>query len=387
MNAETQIAARAREGEVRFEGVQKAFGSALAVRGLDLAIRGGEFLSLLGPSGCGKTTTLRMLAGLEFPTAGTISIGGRVVNAVPPGERDIAMVFQSYALYPHMTVGENIAYPLKKRGVPKAERAERVARVAEMLQLGALLSRKPRQLSGGQQQRVALGRALVREPRVFLLDEPLSNLDAKLRHHMRAELIELHRRLGRTFVYVTHDQLEAMTMSDRIAVMHEGVLQQLGTPGEVYGRPANLFVAAFIGSPAMNLLHGRIAEGEFRHAALRLSCTGAPSADAVLGIRPEDVTLGTGALPGAHPSGGADRPRADRRARHRGRREADDPRRCRGAAAGGRGAGLGRPRAAPAPVRHRKRDGASTPRSPPDHPEERAYGPQQRGTGRGRCPR
>jgi multiple sugar transport system ATP-binding protein len=294
MNAATDITARARDGEVRFEGVQKAFGSSLAVRGLDLAIRGGEFLSLLGPSGCGKTTTLRMLAGLEFPTAGTISIGGRVVNAVPPGERDIAMVFQSYALYPHMTVGENIAYPLRKRGVPKAERAERVARVAEMLQLGALLSRKPRQLSGGQQQRVALGRALVREPRVFLLDEPLSNLDAKLRHHMRGELIELHRRLGRTFVYVTHDQLEAMTMSDRIAVMHEGVLQQLGTPGEVYGRPANLFVAAFIGSPAMNLLHGRVAEGTFQHAALRLSCAGVPSSDAVLGIRPEDVTLGTG---------------------------------------------------------------------------------------------
>jgi ABC-type sugar transport system ATPase subunit len=296
MNATTEITARARDGEVRFEGVQKAFGSSLAVRGLDLAIRGGEFLSLLGPSGCGKTTTLRMLAGLEFPTAGTISIGGRVVNAVPPGERDIAMVFQSYALYPHMTVGENIAYPLKKRGVPKTERAERVARVAEMLQLGALLSRKPRQLSGGQQQRVALGRALVRDPRVFLLDEPLSNLDAKLRHHMRAELIELHRRLGRTFVYVTHDQLEAMTMSDRIAVMHEGVLQQLGTPGEVYGRPANLFVAAFIGSPAMNLLHGRVADGAFQHAALRLSCAGAPPSDAVLGIRPEDVTLGTGAF-------------------------------------------------------------------------------------------
>jgi multiple sugar transport system ATP-binding protein len=295
MNAETQAATRAREGEVRFDGVQKAFGSAFAVRGLDLDIRGGEFLSLLGPSGCGKTTTLRMLAGLEFPTAGTISIGGRVVNAVPPGERDIAMVFQSYALYPHMTVAENIAYPLRKRGVARPEREERVKRVAEMLQLGALLPRKPRQLSGGQQQRVALGRALVRDPRVFLLDEPLSNLDAKLRHHMRAELIELHRRLGRTFVYVTHDQLEAMTMSSRIAVMHEGVLQQLGTPTEVYGRPANLFVAAFIGSPAMNLLHGRVAEGVFRHTALRLPCAGvAEGTEAVLGLRPEDVTLGTG---------------------------------------------------------------------------------------------
>jgi multiple sugar transport system ATP-binding protein len=288
---------RSEEGEVRFEKVRKAFGTAVAVRELDLAIRGGEFVSLLGPSGCGKTTTLRMLAGLEFPTSGTISIGGRVVNEVAPGARDVAMVFQSYALYPHMTVAENIAYPLRKRGVARTEREARVRQVAETLQLSALLPRKPRQLSGGQQQRVALGRALVRDPRVFLLDEPLSNLDAKLRAHMRAELIELHRRVGRTFVYVTHDQLEAMTMSDRIAVMHEGVLQQFGTPGEVYNQPANLFVAAFIGAPAMNLLRGRAAEGGFTHPALRLGFAGpAPGAgrDLVLGLRPEDVTLGTG---------------------------------------------------------------------------------------------
>jgi ABC-type sugar transport system ATPase subunit len=285
---------RGEEGEVRFEKVRKAFGSAVAVRELDLTIKGGEFVSLLGPSGCGKTTTLRMLAGLEFPTAGSISIGGRVVNEVAPGARDVAMVFQSYALYPHMTVAENIAYPLKKRGVAKAERVERVARVAETLQLGALLPRKPRQLSGGQQQRVALGRALVRDPRVFLLDEPLSNLDAKLRAHMRAELIELHRRVGRTFVYVTHDQLEAMTMSDRIAVMHEGVLQQFGTPGEVYNRPANLFVAGFIGAPAMNLLHGRAEQGGFAHPALRLAVAGMAAPEMVLGLRPEDVTLGDG---------------------------------------------------------------------------------------------
>ncbi|HEV7268632.1 MAG TPA: ABC transporter ATP-binding protein [Falsiroseomonas sp.] len=285
---------RGEEGEVHFEKVRKAFGSAVAVRELDLTIRGGEFVSLLGPSGCGKTTTLRMLAGLEFPTAGMISIGGRVVNEVAPGARDVAMVFQSYALYPHMTVAENMAYPLKKRGVAKAERAERVARVAETLHLGALLPRKPRQLSGGQQQRVALGRALVRDPRVFLLDEPLSNLDAKLRAHMRAELIELHRRVGRTFVYVTHDQLEAMTMSDRIAVMHEGVLQQFGTPSEVYNRPANLFVAGFIGAPAMNLLRGHAEQGDFVHPALRLDVTGAATREMVLGLRPEDVTLGSG---------------------------------------------------------------------------------------------
>ncbi|WP_270936013.1 ABC transporter ATP-binding protein [Falsiroseomonas oryzae] len=290
--------ARSADGEVRFEKVRKAFGTNVVVRELDLAIRGGEFVSLLGPSGCGKTTTLRMLAGLEFPTSGSISIGGRVVNEVAPGARDVAMVFQSYALYPHMTVAENIAYPLRKRGVPKPEREQRVQRAAESLHLTELLSRKPRQLSGGQQQRVALGRALVRDPRVFLLDEPLSNLDAKLRAHMRAELIELHARIRRTFIYVTHDQLEAMTMSDRIAVMHEGVLQQFGTPAEVYNRPANLFVAGFIGAPTMNLLHGQAAEGAFHHPALGLPFAGgSPPASGqrlVLGLRPEDVVLGTG---------------------------------------------------------------------------------------------
>jgi ABC-type sugar transport system ATPase subunit len=289
---------RSAEGEVRFDRVRKVFGSNVVVRELELAIRGGEFLSLLGPSGCGKTTSLRMLAGLEFPTSGTISIGGRVVNDVAPGARDVAMVFQSYALYPHMTVAENIAYPLKKRGVAKAEREERVKRVAETLHLGELLPRKPRQLSGGQQQRVALGRALVRDPRVFLLDEPLSNLDAKLRAHMRAELIELHQRVRRTFVYVTHDQLEAMTMSDRIAVMHEGVLQQVGTPGEVYNAPANLFVAGFIGAPSMNLLRGRAEDGGFVHPAIRIGLAGATSPDLVLGLRPEDIVVGEGPFDG-----------------------------------------------------------------------------------------
>ncbi|SFK96638.1 ABC transporter ATP-binding protein [Falsiroseomonas stagni] len=281
--------------EVTFTRVRKAFGDAVAVKGLDLSIRPGEFVSLLGPSGCGKTTTLRMLAGLEFPTSGEISIGGRVVNDVAPGKRDIAMVFQSYALYPHMTVGENIAYPLKKQGMAKAERATHVARIAAMLKLEALLDRKPRQLSGGQQQRVALGRALVRSPKVFLLDEPLSNLDAKLRAHMRAELIELHRTLGRTFVYVTHDQLEAMTMSDRIAVMEGGELRQFAPPREVYDRPANLFVAGFIGTPPMNTLPGSFADGVYTHPAItvRFAVTGAGS-KVVLGVRPEDVLIGQG---------------------------------------------------------------------------------------------
>jgi multiple sugar transport system ATP-binding protein len=279
---------------VSFSKVRKAFGAAVAVHGLDLDIAEGEFVSLLGPSGCGKTTTLRMLAGLESLTSGEISIGGRVVNEVAPGARDIAMVFQSYALYPHMTVAENIAYPLKKRGMAKSDREQRVRQAAETLKLTELLARKPRQLSGGQQQRVALGRALVRDPKVFLLDEPLSNLDAKLRAHMRAELIELHRRLKRTFIYVTHDQLEAMTMSDRIAVMHEGALQQIGSPKDVYDRPANLFVAGFIGAPAMNLFPGKAAGGRFRHPAVEMAIDGGAAGDIILGVRPEDVALGAG---------------------------------------------------------------------------------------------
>ena len=244
--------------EVVFEKVSKSFGTTVAVDALDLTIRDGEFVSVLGPSGCGKTTTLRMLAGLEEPTGGTIRIGERVVNGVPPAKRDVAMVFQSYALYPHMTVRQNLAYPLKKRGVRDPERSKRVRATARLLELEALLDRKPRQLSGGQQQRVALGRALVREPKVFLLDEPLSNLDARLRAHMRAELIELHRRIRRTTVYVTHDQLEAMTMSNRIAVMEAGAVQQFATPADIFHRPANVFVAGFIGSPAMSLVAGEL---------------------------------------------------------------------------------------------------------------------------------
>ncbi len=230
-----------------------------AVADLNLEVAEGEFLTLLGPSGCGKSTTLRMLAGLETPTSGEIRFNGRVVNDLTPAERNIAMVFQNYALYPHMSVRENIEYPLKKRGVDRAERRRRSAAVAQLLQIEPLLDRKPRNLSGGQQQRVALGRALIREPEVFLLDEPLSNLDAKLRSYMRAELIELHRRVRATMVYVTHDQLEAMTMSDRIAIFDGGRLQQVGTPDEVYNHPANRTVAAFIGTPAMNFLDGEIA--------------------------------------------------------------------------------------------------------------------------------
>ena len=287
--------------DVILDKVEKRFGSFVAVHSLDLHIRSGEFVALLGPSGCGKTTTLRMLAGLEFPTSGNINIGDRTVNDVPPGKRDIAMVFQSYALYPHMTVEQNIAYPLKKRGVPEAQRAPMVDRVAELLQLQELKKRKPKQLSGGQQQRVALGRALVRDPKVFLLDEPLSNLDAKLRAYMRAELIELHARLGRTMVYVTHDQLEAMTMSDRIAIMNQGRLQQLGTPDEVYNSPANRFVAEFIGQPSMNLADGTLDESaRFRAGSFELDLD--PSrfdtepGPVALGMRPEAISIGDGPL-------------------------------------------------------------------------------------------
>ena len=243
---------------ITFDGVSKRFGSVSAVESLDLEIRQGEFVSILGPSGCGKTTLLRMLAGLQQPSEGNIRIDGLIVNDVPPAKRNIAMVFQTYALYPHMTVAGNIEYPLKKRGMRKEERAERVREAAHLLELDQLLQRKPRELSGGQQQRVALGRALVRDPAVFLLDEPLSNLDAKLRSHMRAELIRLHRRIGRTMVYVTHDQLEAMTMSERIAVMRDGKLQQFASPQDIYDRPSNDFVAGFIGTPAMNLVSGRL---------------------------------------------------------------------------------------------------------------------------------
>jgi multiple sugar transport system ATP-binding protein len=237
---------------VTFEHVTKKYGEVLAVNDLNLEINDGEFMVLVGPSGCGKTTSLRMIAGLEEITGGTLRIGDRIVNDVAPKDRDIAMVFQSYALYPHMTVRDNLAFGLKLRKVPKPEIERRVKEAADTIQLSNLLDRKPKELSGGQRQRVALGRAIVREPAVFLMDEPLSNLDAKLRVQTRAEIARLHQRLGTTMVYVTHDQVEAMTMGTRIAVMSDGLLQQVGTPQQLYDNPDNKFVAGFIGSPSMN---------------------------------------------------------------------------------------------------------------------------------------
>ncbi len=241
--------------QIRLEGIEKVYtGGHAAIRGVDLTVADGEFVVLVGPSGCGKSTTLRVVAGLETPTAGRVWIGDREVTELPAQERDLAMVFQSYALYPHMTVAENLAFPLRMRGIEKAVIAQRVQRVAETLGLATLLDQKPSQLSGGQRQRVALGRAVIREPQAFLLDEPLSNLDARLRVETRAELARMHRRLGATMLYVTHDQEEAMTLGDRVAVMHEGRLQQVAPPLEIYHRPTNRFVAEFVGSPAMNLL-------------------------------------------------------------------------------------------------------------------------------------
>ncbi|MDW8103262.1 MAG: sn-glycerol-3-phosphate ABC transporter ATP-binding protein UgpC [Anaerolineae bacterium] len=245
---------------VTFEHVTKNFGKVVAVRDLTLHIEDKEFLVFVGPSGCGKSTILRLIAGLEEPTEGKIYIGDRLVNDVPPKDRDVAMVFQSYALYPHMNVFDNMAFGLKLRKFPKHEIERRVREAARILEIEDLLHRKPRELSGGQRQRVALGRAIVREPKVFLLDEPLSNLDAKLRVQTRAELIKLHQRLQTTFVYVTHDQMEAMTMGTRIAVLKDGVLQQVDTPQKLYKEPANLFVAGFIGSPSMNFFEAVVAE-------------------------------------------------------------------------------------------------------------------------------
>ena len=267
---------------IAYERVTKRFDDTVAVDDLNIDVADGEFLVLVGPSGCGKTTALRMLAGLEDVSEGRILIGDRVVNNVAPGKRDIAMVFQSYALYPHMTVFDNLAFSLKNFNVPKSEIARRVREAAEILELGALVKRKPKQLSGGQRQRVALGRAIVREPAAFLMDEPLSNLDAALRLQTRAEILKLQNRLHTTTIYVTHDQVEAMTMGDRIAVMNLGVLQQIGTPKELYTSPANTFVATFIGSPAMNLLPA---------GALGAGIAGA---DRLVGFRPEDVQLGDG---------------------------------------------------------------------------------------------
>ena len=263
---------------VLYDHVTKRFDGTEAVKDFTVEVSDGEFLVLVGPSGCGKSTALRMLAGLEDVTEGRILLGDRVVNKLAAGARDIAMVFQSYALYPHMTVYDNLAFGLRNQGLPRKEVDRRVQEAAQILDLGALLKRKPKQLSGGQRQRVALGRAIVREPSAFLMDEPLSNLDAKLRVATRAEILKLQQRLGTTTIYVTHDQVEAMTMGDRIVVMNAGVLQQAGAPEELYTRPANLFVAGFIGSPAMNLVPASVIDGG--------------GSDRIAGFRPEHVELG-----------------------------------------------------------------------------------------------
>ena len=293
-------------GAVEIKDVTKRFGTTDVLHGVSVDIADGEFVVLVGPSGCGKSTLLRMVAGLERITSGEIWIKDRVVNELPPKERDVAMVFQNYALYPHMTVADNMAFSLKLRRTDTAIVKQRVDRAAEILGLGEYLERFPRQLSGGQRQRVAMGRAIVRDPEVFLFDEPLSNLDAKLRVAMRAEIKELHQRLSTTTIYVTHDQIEAMTMADKIVVMNEGLVEQVGSPLELYDRPANQFVAGFIGSPAMNFLPGRIAangtasfETESGHMLALPPETNisAKGRRAICGIRPENMTLADTGLP------------------------------------------------------------------------------------------
>ncbi|HKQ99645.1 MAG TPA: ABC transporter ATP-binding protein [Pyrinomonadaceae bacterium] len=295
---------------VQFINVTKSFGSAVVVDDLTLSTEEGEFVVLLGPSGCGKTTTLRMLAGLEDVTSGDILIGSERVNDLPTQARDIAMVFQSYALYPHMTIAENIAYPLRVRKTNREETKRRVREVASMLEISGLLERRPRDLSGGERQRVALARAIVREPRVYLMDEPLSNLDARLRVQMRGELKRLQHELGTTTVYVTHDQSEAMTLAHRVAVMRAGRLQQFDTPMNIYNRPANRFVAEFVGSPSMNFIEGQVDEGgrAFTSGQLILPLTEAQldrtrgHLAVTLGIRPEHVQVSTGARDGSTPA-------------------------------------------------------------------------------------
>jgi multiple sugar transport system ATP-binding protein len=285
--------------------LRKSFGSVEVIKGVSIDIADGEFVILVGPSGCGKSTLLRMMAGLESISAGELLIDGRRVNDLAPKERDIAMVFQNYALYPHMTVAENMSFALRLKRASKAVISSKAASAAEILGLEGLIDRFPRQLSGGQRQRVAMGRAIVRDPKVFLFDEPLSNLDAKLRVQMRAEIKSLHQRLGTTIVYVTHDQIEAMTMADKIVVLRDGVVEQIGAPLDLYDRPANLFVASFIGSPSMNLLHGRIViEGApffLTKEGLRVPLSTAPPASdgrpTVLGIRPEHLAIDARGFP------------------------------------------------------------------------------------------
>jgi multiple sugar transport system ATP-binding protein len=278
--------------EVTLRGVTKRWAGFTGVRRFDLDIADREFLVLLGPSGCGKTTTMRMIAGLDHPTEGQISIGGRVVNHLEPKDRDVAMVFQNYGLYPNLTVYENIRFPLKVRKIDKTTHDTRVRKAAAMVELGPLLDRRPRELSGGQRQRVALARAIVREPAVFLMDEPLSNLDAKLRVSTRAQIKNLQHELQTTTIYVTHDQIEAMTLADRVVVMNQGALQQVGTPIEIYERPANTFVASFIGSPAMNLIPGHIESGTFTAPGITIpGLSRALSGPITLGFRAEDAAI------------------------------------------------------------------------------------------------
>ncbi len=286
---------------VSIEKVRKSYGAVEVIPNATMEIKDGEFLVLVGPSGCGKSTLLRMIAGLEEITGGTISIGGTVVNEVAPKDRDIAMVFQNYALYPHMTVAQNMAFSLRLAKVDKVKIREAVDAAADILGLETLLDRYPGQLSGGQRQRVAMGRAIVRDPKVFLFDEPLSNLDAKLRVQMRAEIKELHQRLKTTTVYVTHDQTEAMTMADRIVVLRDGVIEQIGSPLELYDRPANIFVAGFIGSPAMNFITGRVSDGAFVapgdiSVPLPVSLTVGDGRRIVCGIRPNNIQLTEGGI-------------------------------------------------------------------------------------------
>lgn len=288
---------------VTLRNIRKSYGAVEIIKGVDLQIEDKEFCVFVGPSGCGKSTLLRMIAGLEEITSGDLLIDGSRVNDVPPAERGLAMVFQSYALYPHMTVADNMAFSLRLAGVPKEERMRKVTEAANVLHLGPLLERKPKDLSGGQRQRVAIGRAIVRKPKVFLFDEPLSNLDAALRVNMRIELARLHEELAATMIYVTHDQVEAMTMADKIVVMRDGIVEQMGAPLDLYDRPGNLFVAGFIGSPAMNLLEGAIEGGAFvTKGGLRLPLpahhASAPSGrPLVYGLRPEHITLSDGGVP------------------------------------------------------------------------------------------
>ena len=277
--------------QIRLKNVSKRWGNYVGVKDFSLDIADAEFLVLLGPSGCGKTTTMRMIAGLEDVTSGEIWIGDRMVNRLEPKDRDISMVFQSYGLYPNLSVYDNIRFPLRVRRIPVAEHHDRVMRAADMVELGPFLDRRPAALSGGQRQRVALARAIVREPNAFLMDEPLSNLDAKLRVSTRAQIKHLHHTLHRTTIYVTHDQIEAMTLADRVVVMNAGVVQQLGTPTEIYDRPANTFVASFIGSPAMNLIDGHLSDGMFRADGIAVPVQGQALGPVTLGFRAEDVQV------------------------------------------------------------------------------------------------